>query len=490
VSRVFGLVRERAVAHFLGVGMHADVLATALRGPNLLQNLLGEQALSASFIPVYTRLCAEGKRDEAGRLAGAVFGLLTVVAALWSLLGITLARPFVTLIAAGFLRDARFELAVSAVRYMFPMTGFLLVSAWALGVLNSHRKFLLPYLAPVAWNACIIGAVWWLRGGDKPALLQAACVGALCGGALQFFVQLPSALSSLGGLTWPGRDVPGLRAVLSALGPAVAGRGVLQLSAYLDIVLASLLNPGAVAALAWAQRLYMLPISLFGMSIAAAELPDLSAMDPSARARFQERVGTSLTGMLRLVVPSTVAYLALGPLVVGGLYRSGDFGADAQHLVTAVLAGYALGLPASAASRLLQNAYYALGDTKTPAVIAAKRVGLSLGVAVATMFWLDRFAIGHLSLGALGLALGASAGAWYEVNRLLCALPRLQRPPVRGFILCSVAAAALAALVWWALPSWHVLWQAAVVLPTYAAAYLLGVRTRPSPQAPAGSAGT
>jgi putative peptidoglycan lipid II flippase len=151
-SRALGFLREAVLAYFFGAGPHADVFRTALRGPNLLQNLLGEQTLSASFIPVYSRLLASGRPEVAGRFAGAIFGILLAVAAGVSLVGIWLAEPIVSLLAPGYLADAarvaagelsidRFPLAVRAVRIIFPMTGILVLSAWALGVLNSHRRF-------------------------------------------------------------------------------------------------------------------------------------------------------------------------------------------------------------------------------------------------------------------------------------------------------------------------------------------------------------
>ncbi|MBP1642965.1 MAG: mviN, partial [Acidobacteria bacterium] len=269
-SRLAGFARAAVTSAAFGVGAHADVLQTALRAPNLLQNLLGEQALSASFIPVYSRLLAAGRPEAARRFAGAVFGLLLAVVALLSLVGILAARPLVAVFAVGYLQDAsrvaagelavdRFELAVQAVRWMFPMTGLLVLSAWALGVLNSHRRFFLSYVAPVAWNAAIVAALaWgmltWTETGEERAtrLLLAVCVGALVGGLAQLAVQLPSVLRELGGLPVTfSTSVEGVRDALRAFAPAVAGRGVVQLSSYLDQVLASLLAVGAVSALGY-----------------------------------------------------------------------------------------------------------------------------------------------------------------------------------------------------------------------------------------------
>ena len=455
-SRLAGFLRASVTGALFGVGPHADVLLTALRAPNVLQNLLGEQSLSASFIPVYSRLLAAGRHEDARRFAGAVLGLLAAAAGALALAGVLLARPLVGLFAAGYLGDAarvaagelavdRYELAVAAVRWMFPMTALLVLSAWALGVLNSHRRFLLAYAAPVVWNGAIVAGLVLAAqrlGAERTSvsglnrLVLAACVGALVGGALQFLVQLPGALRALGGLrlSW-SLAVPGVREALTAFGPAVAGRGVVQLSSYLDLLLASLLAAGAVSALGYAQLLYLLPVSLFGLSVAAASLPEMSRRGAADRAGLATAARETLSRSGFLNLPSAVAYLLLGWPLVEGLYRivAGGFGRQESLLVWLVLAAYALGLPASTGSRVLQTTFFALGDTRTPARVAGVRVAASLAIGVPLMLLLDRWAIAdlpgglppeQLRLGAVGLAFAASAAAWIERFALRRALAR------------------------------------------------------------------
>ncbi|MEM7049739.1 MAG: murein biosynthesis integral membrane protein MurJ [Acidobacteriota bacterium] len=501
-SRMAGFVRERIIAHYLGVGALSDVLQAALRGPNLLQNLLGEGTLSASFIPVYSRLLEAGRRDEAGRLAGAVFSLLVCVAGGIALLGFLFAEPLVALLTPGFSGDAarvaagemsvdRFPLAVAAVRWIFPMAGLLVLAAWCLGVLNSHRRFLVPYLAPVAWSAAIIaGLVYGARqvaGGEAPSdrLLLAACAGALVGGALQLAVQLPFVVGLLRGFRLslsPG--VPGLPAVLRAFGPAVAGRGVYQLSSYLDNFLASFLVAGALSGQRYAQFLYLLPISLFGMAVAASELPELARLGEAGRKRFVERLDGSLRQMLFLVLPTVLGYWCFGLLLVGGLFRTGEFDAVSQQQVYLVLCAYTLGLPATATSRLFQNSFFALGDTKTPARIAGARLLISLAVGIPAMLLLDRIALGEgsqgpLFLGVAGLALGSAAGAWGELGllrrRLQATMPDFRLPwsGAGGMVLAALLAAVLPALLWYFLPpSWPLALAAALVVGLYGGSYL------------------
>jgi putative peptidoglycan lipid II flippase len=513
LSRIVGLLRERTVAYFFGVGAHADVLQVAFKSPNLLQNLLGEGTISAAFIPIYSRLIEEERHEAAGRFAGAIFGLLLAAAGGVALFGVVFAEPIVTVLAPGFLNDAarvaagelpfnRFDLAVRAVRIIFPMAGVLVLSAWALGVLNSHRQFFVPYVAPVLWNAAIIatlfgggyalastpGAPAALSSDALTQLLLIACVGAFGGGVLQFGVQLPFVVRHMEGFTFSlSTRVEGVREALSAFGPVVASRGVAQLSAYLDLFLASWLAVGALSALRYAQLLYMLPVSLFGMSVAASELPELSRLTEEKVATFSARLRRSLRQIAFLTVPTVVGYLAFGVLLVGALFRTGQFQAAGTWLVTIVLGGYSLGVLATTMSRLLQNAFYAIGDTKTPAWIAVLRVTVSTVVAVPAMFWLDTIPIEQvvgplpgdaLFLGALGLSLGATVGAWVEVAalrwRLRDPLPSARIPWGRVIRMAGLALVSLgpAAGVWWMLPDWPMLLLTPIVVGTYAAVYL------------------
>lgn len=510
-SRLLGLVRESVALGFFGIGAHTDVLQAAFRLPNILQNLLGEGTMSAAFIPVYSRLLQEGRERDAGRFAGSILGLLIVLVSTVVLVGIILARPVVSLLLFGWTADAekmeagtmvidRLELTVQAVKIMFPMAGILVISAWALGVLNSHRRFFLPYFAPVLWNVAIISGLFvgaYVFSTDSlvdvrslaslNTILFAAFVGALVGGVFQLAVQVPSVIRVLRGfrLSWSTR-VDGVRAALKAFGPAVVGRGVAQLSAYLDLILASLLAVGAVAALRPALILYLLPTSLFGLSVAAAELPTLSRVGAGRMPEFFRRMRTMIRQSMFLAIPTALGYLAFGYVIVGGIFRSGQFGVEDNVLVYVVLAAYSLGLLATIIGRLLQNGYWALGDTATPAKLAALRLVVSACAAVPLMLYLDRWSVlevmgqstGQLHFGAVGLALGASVAAWMEVfllqRRLRSAAGMLELPwrrMVRLGVL-AITAAVPAAAVWLVLPPWPPLVLASLVVSLYAALYL------------------
>ena len=449
-SRLAGLGRETVASRLLGNTAAGDAFAVAMRIPNMLQNLLGEGVLSASFVPVYSRLLDEadyqgGDREDPGRVAGAVAAALMAIVGLAVALIVTLSRPITFVLAPG-LEGERFELAVSLVRITALGTGFAVLSAWCLGVLNSHRRFFVSYAAPVLWNAVQVGALMaaWILAFDLDGVARALAWGVAGGGLAQLLVQLPLTIRLARGLRlrWT-RGHTGLREIRRRFGPAVLGRGVVQVSAYVDLMLASLLATGAVAALYRAQILYMLPVSLFAMSVAAAELPEMSRLadDPAAVAA---RSRAAINRVAFWMLLAAAVYVAAGDLIVGLLFEGGVFESADTVLVWFVIAAYALGLPATGVSRVLQNACYAQGDTAGPARIAAIRVAVSAAVGIVVMFPLDRVVVGPdgllgaadafglawalpaaeralddvVRLGAVGLALGSAVAAWTEITLL------------------------------------------------------------------------
>ena len=431
-----------------------DVWVAATKIPNVIQNLLGEGTLSASMIPVYAEFLEEGREEEAGRFAGAVLGILMVVAGGAALLGMLLAPVFIPM--ALFRWDPeKLALTTIIVQILFPMTAVLVVSAWALAILNSHRRFLVSYLAPVAWNGAIIATllvVGFGFGWSGRQLLLAAGWGALGGGILQLAVQLPYVVPLLGHFHLSlDRSVSGVGEAVRNFVPVLTARGVVNIGSVLDVIVAGFLAQGALAALGYAQMLYLLPISLFGMAIAASELPELSRQRNAPTSEVALQVSVALERIHFLLLPSVAAFLLLGDLFIGGLYQRGAFLATATPVVYAVLAAYALGLLASSGSRVLSSAFYAMRDTRTPARMAYLRVVVSLAVGISLMLPLDRFASGELHYGAAGLALGASVAAWLEYALLRRRLERVLGPhgpsrSVRGRVLGATALAALAGL--------------------------------------------
>ena len=420
LSRIAGLVRSRAIAHYLGQGAPTDAYNAALRIPNVLQNLLGEGVLSASFIPVYARLVAEGKHEEASRVARAIGTLLALVATVITLAGVLAAPTLVDLLVPGYAPSTR-ALTISLVRIAFPGVALLVLSAWCLGVLNSHRKFFLSYVSPVLWNAAIISATIVagrrLAGHDDDIATWIAW-GALIGSAAQFLVQLPTVIALLRGIT-PSLDFrrPGVRATLRAFGPVLLGRGSVQLSAFIDGLLVSYLGAGFYTAMMNAQILYMLPISLFGMAVSAAELPEMSSAlgdDAARREHLQKRLQPALRQVVFLVVPSAVAFVAIGGPIVALRFQTGRFSAADTHVVWMMLAGSAIGLSAGTQGRLLGSAFYALGDPKPPLHAALVRVAITGALGYAFALPVREWAGYSAEWGAFGLTASAGGAAWIE----------------------------------------------------------------------------
>ena len=298
LSRIIGLVRERVFGFYFGVTSEADAFRAAFRIPNLLQNLFGEGVLSASFIPVYASLVADEEREDASRVAGAVFAILALVVSLLVAVGVVAAPFLVDLIAAGFPADKR-DLTVTLVRVLFPGAGLLVLSAWCLGILNSHKKFFLSYAAPVLWNVAMIATLLWFGGrGNLQELAVWLAWGSVVGSALQMLVQLPLVLKLIGRLRLGIESRSShVREIVRNFGPVFVGRGVVQISAYVDAWIASFLINGSVAALTYAQNLVLLPVSLFGMSVSAAKLPEMSSLrgsEPSVATALRQQLDEGL----------------------------------------------------------------------------------------------------------------------------------------------------------------------------------------------------
>ncbi len=416
LSRISGLIRDSVFAHYFGNSDAADAFRAAFRIPNFLQNLFGEGVLSASFIPVYARLRAEGKHDEATRVAEAIGTILALATSIIVLLGVLTAPWLIDAIAPGFQGEKR-ELTIRLVRIFFPGVGLLVFSAWCLGILNSHRKFFLSYVAPVVSNATII-ATFLIFGSRAYDLVIVVAWGTVVGSALQFLVQLPVVLRLLA--PFPGAfhlKTQSVATVLKNFVPVFVSRGVVQISAYMDSLIASFLPTGAVAALSYAQTLNLLPVSLFGMSVSAAELPAMSSAlgsEEEIAAALRKRIAGGLSQITFFVVPSAVAFLVLGDVVVATIYQSGIFtSADARY-VWAVLAGSAVGLLASTSGRLYSSAFYALRNTRTPLNFAIIRVVLTIVLGLFAALVLPGMLGIERRWGTAGLTLSAGIAGWIE----------------------------------------------------------------------------
>lgn len=432
-ARLSGVARETVMAATVGVGGAGDALRVALQLPGLVQNLLGESVLSAAVTPDYTRLSTEQRHREAAQLAATAAALLAAVSGVVVAVGLAFTELLVRTVAPGVAADPQLlDLAVSLTRVTLPAVVLPVATTWCVSVLTSHQVQFRTHASPVIWNAAQVGAMAAAAAAGLGVTLvaEAAAWGVAVGAAAQLASLLPTTLRLLGGaraLRAARRHVAGLAGRAAA---AVAGRGALQLSALVELALASLLATGSVAALGLAQPLHMLPIALVAVPVAAAELPLLSA----DLRRTHARLSTAGPRVLLLVAPASVALLAASGPVVAALYQRGAFTPQDTTVVAAVAAAYAPSIPASALSRLGHAALYAAGAPGSAALSGTLRVTVALACGAALMLPLEQVSVdaaGAVSadwswppwplpsgdgarLGIAGLAAGASLGAWVE----------------------------------------------------------------------------
>jgi putative peptidoglycan lipid II flippase len=324
----------------------------------------------------------------------------------------------ISLIAPGFEGEKR-ELTIRIVRILFPGTGLLVLSAWCLGVLNSHRQFFLSYSAPVLWNLAIIATMIYFgsRHGMDDLAIDAAW-GLFAGSALQFLVQFPFVLKWIGAFRKAGvENSESIRGVGKSFLPVVFGRGVVQMSAYVDNVIASLLPTGAVSAIAYAQTLYLLPISLFGMSVSAAELPELAAVgdeDEEAKKKLRHRIEVGLSRISFYVIPSVAGFLFLGDTIAAAIFQTGEFKRGDSLLIWSILGAASIGLIPATRGRLISSAFYALRDTRTPLAISCIRMIVAVSLGLFSAIQLPTL-VGFAKIyGTVGLTSASAIAGWLE----------------------------------------------------------------------------
>ena len=418
ISRVLGFIRDVVVARAFGAGLATDAFFVAFRIPNLLRRLLAEGALAPAFVPVFAEYLSTRPRGEFLRMVRSVATAFFFILCLVSLLGILLAPWIVSLMAPGFASiPQKAELAARLTRLMFPYLVFVGLAALAMGVLNVHRRFFAPALGPVALNLGMIASVMFLVPRlDAP--ITGLAVGVLVGGLGQFLLQLPE-LRRAGVSLAPSAKLfhPALARIAALLGPSVLGLASVQLAVFVNTFLASLLPDGSISYLYYADRVMEFPLGVFGVAVATATLPPMA--EQAAR-RDLRRLGETLNFALRLscfvAVPASVGLLLLRNPIVRVLFERGEFrGADTQATAFA-LGFYALGLTAFSAVRIAAQAFYALGDVKTPVRVGILSVLLNVALALALMW----------PLAHGGLALASSCASTFNLLFLLRRLkPRL-----------------------------------------------------------------
>ena len=439
-SRVLGLVREQVIAYLFGATHATDAYNVAFRVPNLVRDLFAEGAMSSAFVPTFTaRLAKEGK-ESAWRLGSNVINVLLIITTILVVVAMVFATPLVGLMAADYAdTPGKFELTVQLTRIMLPFLPFVALAAAAMGMLNALRHFFIPSLSPAMFNvasiACAVGLYPLMPVLGLPTV-AALAVGTLVGGVLQFAIQWP-VLRREGFRYRPlvdWRD-EGLGRMLVLMGPGTIGMAATQVNVFVNTTLATQVD-GAASWLNYAFRLMYLPIGLFGVSIAAATLPEVSRQGTERdHAAMRETITHALSLMLMLNIPATVGLMVLGVPIIRVIFEHGSFTPDDTLATAAALQFYAAGLVGYSVVRIASPVFYAIGQSRTPVIVSVVSVLLNAALNVALM----------RVLGYRGLALGTSIAAL--VNALLL-LGLLQRA-VHGLdvvrVLGSLARIAVAA---------------------------------------------
>jgi putative peptidoglycan lipid II flippase len=424
-SRILGFARDLVVARAFGAGPVTDAFFVAFRLPNLLRRLVAEGALSSAFIPVFTDYLTTRPRREAHEVFRKVTGAMLVMLGSLSLLGALAAPGIVRVMAPGFFADpALGALTVRLTRVMFPYLFPVGLAALAMGILNAHRHFLLPALSPTALSVGIIaGALWLAPRLAEPAMGLA--VGVLVGGAGQLLIQVP-ALVARGTIGPPALDFrhPAVRRIATLMGPVLVGQSALQVGTLINTIIASFLAGGSVSYLYYADRLVEFPLGIFGIAVATAVLPTLSEQAARRDSRaLRETVSFALRLATFVSLPAAIGLLVLSQPIVRVLYQHGRFGSAETAGTAAALAVYAAGLVGFTISKIGAQAFYALGDTRTP--VAVSIAGMALNCALAAAL--------ARPLGHVGLALATSVSAVASGFALAGLLRRrLPGPPVPG----------------------------------------------------------
>ncbi len=371
LSRILGYVRDAAVAYVFGAGLYSDAFFMAFRVANLLRRLVGEGALTSSFIPIFTEEMNQRSKESARDLVSSVFTLLTIALIVLTAIGMIFSKEIVWLMSPGFAADPeKFRLTVNLTMFMFPYMVFIGLMAVAMGVLNSYRHFTAPALSPVFFNIVMIVCLFAL----VPFLatpVYALAIGVLFGGFAQFALQLPY-LKRFGMVPRPLFHIdPAIKKILVLMGPAAFGVGVYQLNIFVTLWFSSQLAEGSVSYLYYAGRLMELPLGIFGVAVSTAVLPSLS--EHAAKNEWDEFRG-SLSFAVRIVnfvtIPAMVGLLVLSYPIVDVLFRRGEFGEAASNGTAIALLYYAVGLVPVSISRIITSVFYSLKDTATPVWVA------------------------------------------------------------------------------------------------------------------------
>ena len=419
-SRVLGLGRNLVFASLFGASSAMDAFFVAFRIPNLMRDLFAEGAMSAAFVPTFTRRLTTDGRDAAWRLGTQLINALAIVTGFLVLVAIIFAEPLTRLFARDFAEvPGKLELTVNLTRVMLPFLTLVAVAAACMGMLNSLRRFFIPALSPAMFNVSVILSGLLLvplmpLAGFEP--IMAMAFGVVLGGAGQIGIQYW--VLHREGFRYRFMLDPtdrGLREVLRLMGPGTIAGAALQVNLLVTTILATSQGTGAVSWLTYAFQVMYLPIGVLGVSIATAALPVLAKHAALGELHHVRRtISHSLRLMLMLMVPATVGLVVLAVPIVRLLFERRAFTPEDTQATALALAYYAPGMVGYSVVRLAVPSFYALGTSLTPALVSAGAVGLNIVLNLVLV----------RVMGYQGLALGNALAALSNAALLLALLHR------------------------------------------------------------------
>jgi putative peptidoglycan lipid II flippase len=423
-SRVLGVAREAALAAIFGASstMQMDAFNVAFRIPNLLRDLFAEGAMTAAFVPTFTRTMTAQGREAAWRLGSLVINTLLIVTGVLVVVGIIYADLIMRVIVSGeefAAQPGKVELTVYLTRIMLPFLTTVAVAVAMMGMLNSLRRFFIPALSPAMFNvatiACAFAVVPLMPLVGLPPIAGIA-IGTLLGGLGQILIQWP-ALHREGFRYQPVLDFrdPALREILRLMGPGTLGLAAVQINVFVNTYLATTQEQGAISWLTYAFRLTYLPIGLFGVSIATAALPEIARYASSSDHQGMRRtISSGLRMMLMLNVPATVGLIVLADPIVAVILERGEFLPYDTAATAAALMFYAPGLVGYSIVKIASPSFYSLRDARTPVLVSVASVAANLGMNLVLV----------RVMGFRGLALGTAIAAVLNAGLLLWLLGR------------------------------------------------------------------
>jgi putative peptidoglycan lipid II flippase len=406
-SRLLGLARDQVLASLFGAGNDMDAFVVAFRLPNLVRDLFAEGAMSAAFVPTFTRELTIGGKPTAWRIGNQVIAALLAITGVLVIAAIVFAPSLVAFYAADFASiPGKLPLTIRLARIMLPFLTLAAIAAALMGMLNSLHYYFVPAISPAAFNVVTILCAFALVP-VMPAIglprITAIAIGTILGGAAQVAIQWP-ALAREGFRFRPSIDWrdPALRRVLLLMGPGTLGLAATQVNLFVGTLLATREGTGAVSWLQYAFRLMYLPIGLFGVSIATAVLPAASRHAAVAdRAAIARTVARGVALMLFVNIPATVGLIVLAHNIVRLLFEHGRFQSSDTAATAAALQCYAIGLIGYSTARIASPVFYALGQSRVPVLLSTASIGVNILLSLALVS----------RLGFRGLALATALAA-------------------------------------------------------------------------------